>query len=389
MDELIMNKKDEIIMKLLHYFITEQGYNPIVLHGAKEEIWLENLSNDYKIIRIASNYIHNDEQLDFDIYKTRQIMKNIKKKTFTFKINALNILLNLGDNVNMRNIEDGDYGNIKCINITDIEDFNKYEIITKHFPSITKKMSFKEKGVELFMKLTGDINKKNEDDAYKTENIFKLKKPIMSYVLIAINTIVFLSMYFFGNGSNDIATLLNFGATHPELIRSGDYYRLITSAFIHIGFLHFIFNNYAIYIIGPQLESFFGKTKFILIYLFSAISGNLLSMIFTNGIGAGASGAIFGLLGSLLYFGHHYRVYLGSVIKSQIIPLIVINLLIGFSIQGIDNAAHIGGLIGGILITIALGVKYKSSKFEEINGWIITAIFTGFLIYMAFYGTTV
>jgi rhomboid protease GluP len=194
-------------------------------------------------------------------------------------------------------------------------------------------------------------------------------------------------MYALGNGSNDFTTLVNFGASHSELIRSGEYYRLVTSAFLHIGLLHFIFNNYAIYIIGPQLESFFGRTKFILIYLFSAITGNLMSMIFTNRVGAGASGAIFGLLGALLYFGYHYRVYLGSVIKSQIIPLIVINLLIGFSVQGIDNAAHIGGLIGGIVLTMALGVKYKSSNFEKINGWIITAIFTGFLIYMAFFGT--
>ena len=109
-------------------------------------------------------------------------------------------------------------------------------------------------------------------------------------------------------------------------------------------------------------------------------------MIFNSGISAGASGAVFGLLGSLLYFGYHYRIYLGSVIKSQIIPLIIINLLIGFSISGIDNAAHIGGLIGGILITMALGVKYKSTTFDKINGWIITTIYIGFLIYMAFIG---
>lgn len=386
MNELIMNEKDEIIMKLLHYFITEKGYNPIVLHGAKDEIWLENLNSDYKIIRIASNYIHNDEQLDFDIYKTKQIMKNIKKKTFTFSINALNIFLNLGDNVHMDEKEIEKYENIKCVNIKNIDDFNNYENVLKYFPGITNKLNFKEKGVELFMRLTGDINKKNEEDVKKTENIFKIKKPIITYLLIAINTIVFLAMYFLGNGSEDVATLLYFGANQPDLIRSGEYYRLITSAFLHIGFLHILFNNYAIYIIGPQLESFFGKTKFILIYLFSAISGSLMSMIFINGIGAGASGAIFGLLGALLYFGYHYRIYLGNVIKSQIIPLIIINLLIGFSIPGIDNSAHIGGLIGGVLMAMALGVKYKSTQFEKINGWIIITIFTGFLVYMAFFG---
>ena len=79
MDGLIVDKQDELVMKLLHYFITEEGYNPIVLHGAKNEIWLENLDNPYKIIRIVTNYIHNDEQLNFDVLRANQIAKKIKK----------------------------------------------------------------------------------------------------------------------------------------------------------------------------------------------------------------------------------------------------------------------------------------------------------------------
>ena len=88
-------------------------------------------------------------------------------------------------------------------------------------------------------------------------------------------------------------------------------------------------------------------------------------------------------MGSLLYFGYHYRVYLGSVLKSQIIPLILFNLLIGFITPGIDNFAHIGGLIGGALATVAVGVKYKSTKFEMINGWIVLIILMAFLFFMS------
>ena len=99
----------------------------------------------------------------------------------------------------------------------------------------------------------------------------------------------------------------------------------------------------------------------------------------------GASGAVFGLMGALLYFGYHYRVYLGNVIKSQILPLVIVNLLIGFLTTGVDNAAHIGGLVGGAMITMALGVKNKSSWFEEVNGCIITILFMAFTIYMAFF----
>ena len=111
----------------------------------------------------------------------------------------------------------------------------------------------------------------------------------------------------------------------------------------------------------------------------------MLSITVSSYASVGASGAIFGLLGSLLYFGYHYRVYLGNVLRSQIIPLIIVNLLLGFMVPGIDNFAHIGGLIGGALMTLALGVKYKSSTFEKVNGWIVLILFTVFLGYMAIF----
>lgn len=385
MDGLIVDKQDELVMKLLHYFITEEGYNPIVLHGAKNEIWLENLDNPYKIIRIVTNYIHNDEQLNFDVLRANQIAKKIKKKTFCFKIKTLSIFINLGDNVHILDNEEYKFNNIDCINLKDMEDISKYRFVIDEFPDITKNTKFPEDGFELFAKLSREISEKSGEDAKKAEDIFQKRKPIMTYILIGINTILFVLMYILGNGSDDALTLLKFGASVPNLIREGQYYRLLTSAFLHIGFLHFLFNNYALYVIGSQLESFFGKTKYLIIYLGSAIFGNLMSLLFTNSISAGASGAIFGLLGALLYFGYHYRVYLGTVVKSQIIPLIIINLGIGFAMSGVNNAAHIGGLIGGCLLAMTVGVKYKSTKSDQINGAVMTLIYASFLIYMGFF----
>ncbi|MBE6152307.1 MAG: rhomboid family intramembrane serine protease [Firmicutes bacterium] len=383
MNNVLVNESDELVMKLLHYFITERGYNPIVLHGAKNEIWLENLDQDYKIVRIVSDYIHNNEQLDFDMFKTKQIMKKIRKKTLSFNINALSIFINLGDNVSLKTEEKSE--NLTIVNVKSIKDLDKYPTIIKIFPDICENTDFKEEGLNLFMKLTKEINKKNEEESIKAEEIFKAKKPMVTYSLIIINILIFLAMYLFGNGSEDAYTLLKFGANFKILIKGGEYYRLLSSAFLHIGFLHLIFNNYALYVIGSQLESFLGKAKFLIVYIFSAVCGNLMSMIFSTGISAGASGAIFGLLGALLYFGYNYRVYLGSVIKSQIIPLIILNLGIGFITPGIDNAAHIGGLLGGLGITMALGLKHKTTNFERTNGWIVTLIYVGFLIFMGFF----
>ena len=377
-----MDKQEEVVMRMLHYFITEKDYNPIVLHGAKDEIWLENLDMQYPIVRISSNYIHNNEQLDFDLFKTKKISNQIKSKTLTLNLNVLNIYTNLGDNVNLNDFDT----KMKLINVNKITDFKKYKDILEIYPKIDYSSYESLDGMELFMKLTGDISKKTEKNAIESEKIFSMKRPIITYTLIAINVVIFILMYVLGNGSTDNATLVYFGANNAELVRSGEFYRLITAIFLHIGVIHLLFNMYALYIIGPQLESFYGKAKFLTIYLVSGIIGNLLANIFeVNTLGAGASGAIFGLFGALLYFGYHYRVYLGSVIRTQILPVIILNLLIGFTTPAISSSAHIGGLIGGILISMALGVPKKSTKSERINGAIVTIILIGFLVYMGIF----
>lgn len=376
MEEQTLDRVNRLTMKLIHYFITELDYNPIILQGAENEIWLENLELDYKIIRIVSGYIHNKEQMDFDLFKTKRIMKKIKRKTFSFSLNVLSIYLDLGENADLRNEK-----NITSIAIKEEKDLKKYLDVTSHFPDITNKLKFTEEGFQLFMKITEDINAKNKNDAQKVEEVFKPKKPIITYILIGLNVFIFLFMMVSGL----FDSLLDRYCVYGPLIRLGQYYRLITGTFLHANIFHLLLNMYALYIIGSQLESFLGKGKYTIIYLVSALTGSLLSITFGgNTASVGASGAIFGLMGSLVYFGYHYRVYLGNVMRSQIIPLIVLNLLLGFISVGVDNFAHIGGLIGGTLITVALGVKYKSSTFEKINGWIMTGIFLAFLFYMAF-----
>lgn len=373
--EETIDRKNLIAMKLLHYFITEKNYNPILLQGVENEIWLENLNQDYKIIRIVSNYIHNNEQFEFDLFKTKRIMKKIKAKTLSVHLNTLSIFTDLGDYVEMESVKD-----IDCIKIYDEKDLGNYDEIKQSFPDMLKKLTFNEDGMQLFLKITSDINEHNKTDSMKIEEVFKPKKPIVTYTLIAINVLVYFISLFTGNYDR---ILDKFCVHGPSIRILGEYYRIITGAFLHGGIFHLLFNCYALFIIGSQLESFIGKAKFLTVYLFSAITASLTSILFSGNIGSvGASGAIFGLMGALLYFGYHYRVYLGNVMRSQIIPLIVLNLVLGFIMTGIDNAAHIGGLIGGTIMMISLGIKYKSTKFEQINGMIVTILFTVFLLYM-------
>lgn len=372
--EETLNRKDRIIMKLLHYFITERNYNPILLQGVDNEIWLENMDDQYKIIRIVSNHIHNDEQLNFDSFKTSRIVRKIKKKTFSFKMNVLSIYIDLGDNAHLDSVK-----NMDCMYLYDEQDIKNYSFIDQVFPDIKNKLKFTEKGLQLFIKITNDINSKNKTEAEKMEDVFKKKKPIITTILIVLNLLIFFGGHILGIYEE----VLNKYCVYGPFVRDyHEYYRLFTGMFLHLDFAHILCNCYSLYIIGSQLEGFLGKKKYLAIYLFSGFIGSLTSITFSEYASAGASGAIFGLLGSMLYFGYHYRVYLGNAMKSQIIPLLILNLIIGFMVPGIDYYAHIGGLIGGALATIALGVKYKSTQFEKVNGWIVAILFTLFMIYM-------
>ncbi len=381
MNYSIMNKNDEIVMALVHYFITEENYSPIVVKGVKDEIWLENIDGPYRIIRINSKEIYNDEQYKVDAFKTARVVDQIKRKTLSLKVNTLNILINVSDNVKHKE----NPKNISSLILSDVSEITKDKDMLELFPKLQNKLLKDKEGIELIVSVTNDINAKTIRDNETFTKIFSPKKCIVTPILIIICVLAFIAMYIFGNGSENTMTLIMFGANVQSLVKAGQVWRLITSVFLHIGIIHLIVNMYALYIIGHQLESFLGKFKYLIIFLVSGFIGSLLSVVVHDSISAGASGAIFGLLGSLLYFGYHYRLYLGAVLRTQIIPVIILNLLIGFMLPGIDNFAHIGGLIGGYLTTMALGVPGKSKKSDQINGTIVLILLVAFLSFMLFW----
>lgn len=376
---ITMNKKDEMAMRLVHYFITEENYSPIVVNGVVDEIWLQNTSAPYKIIRINSNTILNDEQFNYDVLKIENVVRQVKKRTLSWHMNTLNILLDLNEEIQVPNLR-----NINTITLKRNAPI-KDQSMLKFFPDINDKL-LKSEGFNLMFEVTNDINVKTEKENKVYESIFKPKKIVITNVLITINVILFFIM--FGLSGTNITgnTLVAFGGCYGPLIKNGEIYRLITGGFLHANLMHLIFNMYALYLIGTQMESFMGKKKYLALYLFSLMSSSLLSVIMNpNTVSVGASGAIFGLTGALIYFGYHYRLYLSSVLKTQIIPIVALNFLLGFMIPGIDIYGHIGGFIGGILLSMALGVQKNESKTEMINGLVCSGIYLLFLIYLVFW----
>lgn len=373
MSSISMDKKDEIVMKLVHFLVTKENYTPIVVSGVRNEVWLENVEGPYKIIRINSNYIHNKEQFNFDIYKTNNVAKQIKKKTLSWKMNVLNIFLDLNDSVKLNSIN-----YIDNIKVNDTQDLVHNETVVEAFPNIEKDIINADNDVDLIVNVTNDINSKTAKENRKYEEVFKPKKIVVTYALMAICTLIYILQIFF-------PSLTALGAVNGTLVRNGQVYRLITSMFMHGSIWHLLCNMYSLYVIGCATENYFGKKKFLLIYLVSGIIGSMFSCIFNTGWSLGASGAIFGLMGALCYFGYYYRLYMGRALYNEIIPVIVLNLALSLVVSNIDFYAHIGGLIGGVFITMGLGVKNKTDKQSSINGWITFAILFIFTLYMLFF----
>ena len=188
------------------------------------------------------------------------------------------------------------------------------------------------------------------------------RKPVVTYALLAINVVVWLAMGLAG-GSEDPDVLLDFGAMFGPLIASGESWRLFTAMFLHVGILHLAFNGFGLLIFGRIVEGIYGPVRFALIYLLAGLSGSVASYLLNSiSIGAGASGAIFGVLGALAAFYLARREMLGEMGRQNLTGLAVIaafNLLFGFTQSGIDNWAHMGGLAAGFAIGMALAPNYR------------------------------
>ncbi len=177
-----------------------------------------------------------------------------------------------------------------------------------------------------------------------------------TYILIGINILIFAAETMAG-GTENREIALKFGAQYTPYVKKGQWYRMFTSMFLHFGFIHLICNMYSLYNLGPALEHFFGIPLFLLLYLVSGLCGNLLSYAVEtrsgkNKISAGASGAIFGLLGSYLIFA--LLPGYGGVSLYGILRVLGINAFYAFANRGINAIAHLGGLIGGIAVTLIL-----------------------------------
>ena len=170
----------------------------------------------------------------------------------------------------------------------------------------------------------------------------------VTVTLVAIQVIIYLLMTLAG-GSTNPAVLLRFGALQSAALQAGEWWRLITPVFVHIGFAHLLINSITLYFIGMYIEQLFGHWRLLIIYLGSAVVGNLMSAYW---LPAG----IFGLFGAFIMLGASFRENQAlRMLSRQFLILVVLNIVTDLMVPGIDLAGHLGGFIGGFLLAYLVG----------------------------------
>ena len=187
----------------------------------------------------------------------------------------------------------------------------------------------------------------------------EFRKEPVTVILILINVLVFLVSDLTGY-SQDVMHMLDLGAAYTPLItEGGEVYRLFTSMFLHFGIAHLLNNMLVLFVLGSRLERAAGKIRFLVIYLLGGVAGNVISLLLEldsgdYSVSAGASGAVFAVMGAMIYIVVRNRGWLEDLSWRQIVVMALFSLYFGFASSGVDNAAHVGGLISGCILAVIL-----------------------------------
>ncbi|WP_421379831.1 rhomboid family intramembrane serine protease [Bacillus salacetis] len=346
-----------LFWRIAHYLIVEKGFRIINMSQDQQQIWLENPA--YKqapVIRLFRHDLDWGSKMKRDVHLTAANGEKIRKALKKNKLFVKNIYISAYPPVD-------DFEALTSQTVT-LPQAPKTTVDSSIIPWVDYKDEVKVLSALFNEERDWEIKEDPEEievyalkesvlsyaanKAKEEQSLFTRGKPFFTYVFIAVQLLMFFVMEMAG-GTQNTENLIRFGAKYNPLIVDGEWWRFFTPIVIHIGFLHLLMNTFALYFLGTAVERIFGSSRFLFIYIFAGFCGTLASFVFTNSLSAGASGAIFGCFGALLYFGTAHPKTFFRTMGTNILVVIGINLAFGFTIPGIDNAGHIGGLAGGAL----------------------------------------
>lgn len=393
-----MEIQEQYLMYQLAYkLVNEEQYEMLHINPKSNEVWLEKQSRQSsKLIRIVQRGFDWKNHLKKDIASVFKRVKLMNKHFIGKEIDVSNIYVTEHEPVDSWNelkqpMVMKDKKPIK-MNVFYITNENRYDeekrllkqldvgvVLDEDFPSeIVQKTTVQQyKHI-----LVNFLNEKNN----QIKRTFSYGKARITFLLIFINLIIFFMLELNG-GSTNIETLVKYGAKYNPAIIAGEWWRIISSMFLHIGALHLFMNMLAIYYLGTAVERIYGSTRFVIIYFISGIIGGLTSFAFNTHIAAGASGALFGLFGALLYFGVIHKQLFYQTMGKSVIFILLINLAFGFLVPQIDMGAHVGGLIGGFIAAAIASLPYQKHS-VTLHRMLGVISFLIIIIFLVRYGVT-
>lgn len=378
--------------RLAYHLVANYGYEVLHIDEKQEEIWLEKLENKTsKVIRFVQqgfdwkNYLKRDIAIVFQ--KTKAMKRLLPGKHVEIhnvyisayspiddwemlkkpmKLNEKNPLTMQVYYLDEQHYNEEQEKFKKAVGAPQLETDNQIPDVPEE-ECINQYKTF----------LTGTLYDKRDE----VKKVLSFGKPFFTYLLLIMNVILFIFLEING-GSENIENLIQYGASFNPAIIDGEWWRIVSSMFLHIGMLHLFMNMLALFYLGTTAERIYGSWRFLVIYFLAGIGGGLASFAFTVNVSAGASGAIFGLFGALLFFGLTYKKIFFQTMGKGLLILIGINVVFGFVVPQIDNGAHLGGLIAGFLASAIVHLPTKRKWQIQIPAFIFyTAVLAGLIIF--------
>lgn len=372
-------EQEYYLWKLTYDLVVAQDFQVLNMSTERGEVWLEK-EHDWQthVIRLSHKQINWKNELRRDLEKSyRQLSQN--KKIFRggkVQFHALYVS-EYPPVEEWENVENDIPSSQKNpIFLYYMDDENKtlekkklYDAFQLEQPLIDQQISEIEMEAMLPY-LKHQLVKKQQDQRRQVMSIFDYGKPRMTYFLLAVNVFIFLYIEWVGD-STSVETLIQYGAKFNPAIMDGEWWRIATSMFLHIGFLHLFMNMFALYYLGTAVEKLYGTWRFTWTYLLSGLFGGMASFMLNPHVAAGASGAIFGLFGALLFFGVQHKQLFFRTMGWNLIFIVIINISFGLLVPQIDNGAHIGGMIGGFFATAVVRMPKQRDRSKQLIAFVI------------------
>ncbi|SDI95386.1 rhomboid family protein [Salimicrobium halophilum] len=342
--------------KLAYDLVSRHDFEIIHLHTQHNEVWLEkSQGTTSQVVRLLKKDFHWSNHVKVDLeHVNNQLVKN--KRYFSGRKKDIHVVyvsdyppvddladvsLKLEHNTHVHFLSDEEKE-------SGLQDLSKKLNLTENLH-----IKFRIPDAPLEYESTIEYMKQQlhtykEKQRQRVKAVFEFGNARLTYVLLMVNVIVFYYLETVGS-TTSITTLIEYGAKYNPAIMDGEWWRLATSMFLHIGVLHIAMNMLALFYLGTAVEQIYGTWRFTIIYFLAGILGSAASFYFNDSVAAGASGAIFGLFGALLYFAWRYPSLFFRTMGWNLILLVAFNIAFGIMVPQVDNSGHMGGLIGGFI----------------------------------------